>query len=357
MRVRFERGPPDRVETLHPAYFALVMATGIVALATHLHGIYALPNILFWLNAFFFIALIILTGVRIVRYPEAFAADLHSHRRGVGFFTVIAAFGVFGSQLVLQMEAVGLAIFFWIVAAVLWLVVTYGMLAVLSVNPSKPSLADGINGGWLVIVVAAQSVSILTVLILPSFVSANLQRPLMFAALVLWLSGGALYLWLTTLIFFRYTFLPMSAEEFTSPYWINMGSVAISTLAGATLLGQSALSPVVAELEPFVKGLTLFFWAVGSWWIPLLIVLGVWRYLICGVPFAYNPLYWGGVFPLGMYSVCTYRLVKIVDASFLMPVSYAFMIVAVAAWMAAFIGLVNSRLTSGHVHDPRIDRI
>jgi hypothetical protein len=66
--------------------------------------------------------------------------------------------------------------------------------------------------------------------------------------------------------------------------------VAISTLAGATLLGQSTLSPVVAELEPFVKGLTLFFWSVGSWWIRFLIVLGVWRYLICGVPFAYNPL-------------------------------------------------------------------
>lgn len=201
-----------------------------------------------------------------------------------------------------------------------------------------------INGGWLVIVVATQSVSILTVLMVPSFISVDFQKPLMFTALVRWLSGGALYLWLTTLIFFRYTFLPMSAEEFTSPYWINMGSVAISTLAGATLLGQSGLSPVVAELEPFLKGLTLFFWSVGSWWIPLLIVLGVWRYLICGVPFAYNPLYWGGVFPLGMYSVCTYRLVKIVDASFLMPVSFAFMIVAVAAWMAAFIGLVNSRL-------------
>ena len=227
MRLRFERGPPDNVETLHPAYFALVMATGIVALATHLHGIYALPNILFWLNAFFFIALIILTGVRIVRYPDAFATDLHSHRRGVGFFTVIAAFGVFGSQLVLQMEAAGLAIFFWFVAAALWLVVIYGMLAVLSVKQAKPSLADGINGGWLVIVVANQSVSILTVLILPSFVSADIQKPLMFTALILWLSGGALYLWLTTLIFFRYTFLPMSAEEFTSPYWINMGSVAI----------------------------------------------------------------------------------------------------------------------------------
>jgi tellurite resistance protein TehA-like permease len=342
MRLRFKRGPPDNLETLHPAYFALIMATGVVALAAYLHGIYVLPGILFWLNAFFLISLIVVTGMRIVRYPHVFVADLRSHSRGPGFFTVIAAFGVFGTQLVLQMEAVSLAIFCWIVAVGLWVVVTYGVLAVLTIEPDKPTLPKGIDGGWLVIVVATQSVSILSVLIRPSFVSAHHQEPLMFTALILWLSGAALFLWLTTLIFFRCMFLPMSAEELTPLYWINMGSAAISTLAGATLLEQSGLSPIVSALEPFVKGLTLFFWSAGTWWIPMLTALGVWRHLICGVPFAYDPRYWGGVFPLGMYSVCTYWLVKILGTSFLMPVSYAFMIVAVVAWMAAFVGFVDS---------------
>jgi hypothetical protein len=81
-----------------------------------------------------------------------------------------------------------------------------------------------------------------------------------------------------------------------------MGSAAVSTAAGATLVAHSASSPIVAELVPFIKGLPLFFWSVGSWWIPMLIALGVWRYLICGAPFAYGPLSWGGVFPLGMYA-------------------------------------------------------
>jgi tellurite resistance protein TehA-like permease len=350
MKLRVERGPRDNLETLHPAYFALIMATGIVALATHLHGIYALPSVLFWLNAFFFISLIVVMSMRIARYPQAFAADLRSHSRGVGFFTVIAAFGVFGSQLVLQMEAVSFAIFCWVIAAALWIIVTYGVLTMLIVEVNKPSLAEGINGGWLVIVVATQSVSILTVLILPSFASADTQGALMFTALTLWLSGGGLYLWLTTLILLRCTFSPMSAQDVTPLYWINMGSAAISTAAGATLVAQSALSPLATELMPFVKGLTLLFWSLGSWWIPMLIALGIWRYLICGVPFAYGPLYWGGVFPLGMYSASTYWLAKILSASYLMPVSYAFMIVAIIAWMATFVGLLDSALNWERPH-------
>lgn len=346
MRIRFKRGRHDNLETLHPAYFALVMATAIVALAADVHGIPWLPDILFWLNAFLFTVLAVATIARIVRYPAAFSADLQSHSRGVGFFTTGAACGVFGNQLLLQMHATGPAVFFWIASAVLWFVTTYGVLAILTVKAEKPGLADGLNGGWLVIVVATQAVAILTVLILAAGRFADLQQPLMFGALVLWLGGGALYLWLMTLIFFRYTFLPMSAQDLAPPYWINMGAVAISTLAGATLLSESLRSPIVMDLAPFIKGFTLFFWAIGSWWIPMLLVLGVWRYLIRGLPFTYDPLYWGGVFPLGMYSVCTYRLAQVLDAPYLLPLSEAFMVIAAVAWLTTFVGLVDSLLAA-----------
>ncbi|HET7911740.1 MAG TPA: tellurite resistance/C4-dicarboxylate transporter family protein [Pseudolabrys sp.] len=344
MRLRFQRGRPDNLETLHPAYFGMVMATGIVAIATMLCGVPIVPIVLFWLNAAIFAVLLVATGMRAVRYPGAFLADIRDHNRGVGFFTLVAAFGIFGNELVIQMQAAVAAVIFWAMTAVLWFVVTYGILAVLTVKPDKPGLTHGINGGWLVIVVATQSISILTVLILPAGVSADFHARLMFAALALWLGGGALYMWLMTLIFFRYTFRRMSAEDLTPPYWINMGAVAISTLAGATLLREAALSPTVIELAPFVKGFTLLFWAIGSWWIPMLLVLGVWRYIMCGVPFAYDPLYWGGVFPLGMYSVCTRRLAEVLNISFLMPVSTAFVVLAALAWLATFAGLIDSRL-------------
>jgi tellurite resistance protein TehA-like permease len=346
IQLHFARGRPDALQTLSPAYFALVMATGIVAAAARLHGVPVAPVVLFWLNAAFLAGLIVATCARAWRYPAAFAADIGSHSRGVGFFTAVAALAVFGDELVLQMHAIRSALFFWAAAAALLPVVLYGELAALTVRPDKPGLAGGLSGAWLLAVVAAQSVSILTVSLSASGAFAASRQPLMFLALVLWLGAGALYLWLITLIFYRTTFLPMAPEDFTPPYWINMGAAAISTLAGASLMGQSALSPIVTPVEPFIMGLTLLFWAVGSFWIPLLALLTVWAHLIRGLPFAYSPLGWGAVFPLGMYSVCTYHLAQIVDAPFLAPISSAFMVVAAAAWTATFAGLVDSRLNA-----------
>ena len=99
MRLRLEHGRRDELKTLNPSYFALVMATGIVSVATYLHGIPVLPTILFWLNALFLAGLVAATAARILYYPRAFAADIQSHSRGVGFFATVAATAVFGTEL------------------------------------------------------------------------------------------------------------------------------------------------------------------------------------------------------------------------------------------------------------------
>ena len=247
MKLRFERGRRDDLKTLHPAYFAMVMATGIVAISAHLHDMPALAALLFWLNALFLAGLLAATGARLLRYPRDVAADLRSHSRGVGFFTIVAALAVFGTQLDLQQGEARLAAVFWAVAAILWVVMTYGGLALLIAKADKPRLGDGLNGGWLVIVVAPQSVVLLTVLLLSHGLFAGLAPGLMFMALVLWLAGGALYLWIMTLIFYRYMFVVMTPEDFAPTDWINMGAAAISALAGATLVQHASLSPLVGR--------------------------------------------------------------------------------------------------------------
>ncbi len=338
----FEHAPRESLERLHPGYFALVMATGIVALGARLERLDWIPDILFWLNALFLAVLVTLLVLRAIRYPGALRADLQDHARAVGFFTVPAAFGVFGVELVLQRHALHLATASLLIAVILWALAMYGILAALTVKSPKPDLQRGLNGSWLVSVVATQSVAVLTVFVLSAGGLPQLRIQLMFLAMTFWLSGGAIYLWLMALIFFRYTFVEMSPQDLSPPYWINMGAVAISTLAGTMLIEFASMSPAVSGLLPFIKGLTLFYWSIGTWWIPMLLVLGVWRYLIRGVAFRYDPLYWGGVFPLGMYSVCTYRLTQVLPVPFLSPLAQVALYVALLAWLATLTGLLDS---------------
>lgn len=342
MMPRVEHAPRESVERLHPGYFALVMATGILALGARLERLSWVPEILFWLNALFLVVLIVLFVLRSILAPGAFSEDLRDHARGVGFFTVPAAFGVFGAELVLQRHALRLAIVWLLITAVLWALSMYGILAALTVKRPKPDVQHGLNGSWLVSVVATQAVAVLTVFVLSAGGLPPLRAHLMFLAMTFWLGGGAIYLWLMALIFFRYTFVEMSPEDLSPPYWINMGAVAISTLAGTMLIEFAPISPAVNELLPFIKGLTLLYWSIGTWWIPMLLVLGVWRYLIRGVAFRYDPLYWGGVFPIGMYAVCTYRLTQVLPIPFLLPLSRVALYIALLAWLATLAGLLDS---------------
>jgi tellurite resistance protein TehA-like permease len=326
------------IATLHPAYFALVMATGIVSIACALVGPHPVAVTLLWANTAFFVVLWVLTIIRIARFRDLVVADLMQHGRAVGFFTIVAATCVLGSQWLIIAGARTLSTWLWAAGIILWAVLTYGIFALLTVKKDKPTLADGINGGWLVSVVAAQSVAVLGAQLASGF-DDGAPIALLFC-LAMWLGGGMLYIWIISLIFYRYTFIEMRPSDLAPPYWINMGAVAISTLAGSLLVVAAPYSAIIRELLPFVKGLTLMFWATATWWIPMLVILGVWRHLYSRFPLRYDPLYWGAVFPLGMYTVATYRLAQAIDAPFLLTIPGVFVYIALAAWTLTMAGLL-----------------
>ena len=334
---------PSALAGLSPACFALVMATGIVSLAARLQGMAAVAWGLFGLNVAAWLVLCGLSVLRVARYPRRVLADLADHLRGPGFFTAIAATAVLASQFVLFGTSDAVATALGALAAVLWLLFTYAIFTALTIKEGKPPLDKGINGAWLLAVVATQSLAVLAALL-----ATRLPQPwrlqLNFFALSMWLWGGMLYIWMISLIFYRYTFFAFAAGDLTPPYWINMGAMAISTLAGSLLIANAPDAPFLQALLPFLKGFTVLYWATGTWWIPMLLVLAVWRYLYKRFPLRYDPLYWGAVFPLGMYSASTHEMTHALGLDFLGGVAPVFFYAALAAWAAAFIGLLRRLL-------------
>lgn len=153
-----------------------------------------------------------------------------------------------------------------------------------------------------------------------------------------------LYIWMMSLIFYRYSFFRFSPGDLSPPYWINMGAMAISTLAGSYLIANTKDAPFLAEILPFLKGFTVFYWVTGTWWIPMLLILGVWRHIIKRFPLTYDPLYWGAVFPLGMYAVSTFTMTNVLGLEFLGILPRVFSWIALAAWLTALAAWANNLL-------------
>lgn len=328
----------DGLATLSPAYFGMVMATGIVSLAAQQMAMPRLARAIFAINIVAYAVLWVLNILRVARFPRAFFTDLIDHLRGPGFFTFVAATSVLGSQVVLQAGLVRIGFALWFLAVALWLVLTYTIFTAFTVKQVKPPLEKGLSGAWLLAVVATQSIAVLAA-ILAARVAQPHRVELNFLALSMWLLGGMLYIWMMSLIFYRYTFFPFSPGDLSPPYWINMGAMAISTLAGSRLMLNIGDAPFLASMLPFLKGFTVFYWVTGTWWIPMLVILGIWRHVYRRYPLAYDPLYWGAVFPLGMYAVSTRTMIDALGFDFLRPLPAAFTWIALAAWTLAFVAL------------------
>ena len=324
---------------LNPAWFSLVMATGIVGIAASTQGIPVVPAFLMWANIVFYALLWLVYLVRMVAFPRAFFGDFRQHASAMGYFTVVAGSGVLGSQILQVGNYQTGAQFLWFVALISWVVIVYAVpVGLIAQRAGKPQFSQGIQGNWLLWTVGTASVSVLGTQVAPFFGAAS---QVVFWSYLFWLISVMFYLWVITMIVQRLFFYDLPAGQLSPTYWIDMGAVAIATLAGATLLRAQAQPPLIDRIEPFTIGLTLLLWITASWWIPWLFVMGFWRHVILGQPPWFKPGWWGMVFPLGMYAAATGAVSQALDLpAILDTIASVFVWIALLAWAATFANML-----------------
>jgi tellurite resistance protein TehA-like permease len=122
-----ERSTTGALRDLPPAYFALVMATGIVSIGADQVGLRWLALALLGLNALAYPTLVTLTLLRARRHRAQLVADLTDHQRAPGFFTIVAGTCVLGTQVLRLAGSLTAAVAFLVAGLVLWVLLTYGI--------------------------------------------------------------------------------------------------------------------------------------------------------------------------------------------------------------------------------------
>src|SRR5690554_1555355 len=311
------------------------MATGIVSTAFQVVGWELVSGILLAIAIGGLVALTGMTVWRLFAHPRQMVADAANPGRAFGYFSAVAALNVVGVRLY-DPDAPAATIGLAIVSVPLWLLLTYGVPGALILRTNDRSVASEVNGSWFLWVVGTQSLATASAAIAPLWHNQALAA----IAVALWGIGVMLYLILATLVTLRLLTVRSEPRTLGASYWIYMGATAITVLAGSRILVLPAEAPIVAATSEIVSGLTFVLWAFGVWWVPLLVIFGIWRHAVRRVPLRYEAELWSIVFPLGMYAVASIHYGTEVGLPLVVSMGEVGAWVAGAAWLVVAASMV-----------------
>lgn len=326
--------------TMDPGYFAAVMATGIVSIGCRLLGHTVVAEVLLYCTIAAFAILLLAYLTRAMRFPKRFRQSLTAPSSAVAFFTIVAGTNVLAIAVLAYRHWI-LATVLGVAAFLVWLTLTYGLFSSIVLAGNHPLLRE-FNGVWLVWVVGTQSIAVLATVLAGQLPWPTGQEVLGVASVLFWSVGVVLYLILVVIIFLRLFLIETTPAEMGPAYWILMGATAISVraAAGILVLTGNAQGQLIGQLKPFVLGLAVVLWSFGSWFIPMLVLFGLWRYFVRRFPWGYEPKLWSVVFPLGMYAVASVTLGRAIDFEFMQQLAAVWVWFGVAAWAAVALLMV-----------------
>lgn len=327
----------DAVRTLTPGYFALVMGTGIVSIALDLQGHQRPSEVLFALAGAAYLILIVLSGWRAFAHRGSLLEDFRNTRRAFGFFTFVAGTNVLGARAAIEgwypLTAVLLTI-----AGLVWIVFGYVIPWSPVLGRQERPVVAAANGTWFIWVVASQSIAVATARLEPVYPGG--RQVLAIVAVLSWSVGVFLYAASAVFVSLRLMLYPLEPRDIDPPYWVAMGSVAITVVAGAGIVEMDS-APMADAVRGLVAGLSVIFWCLATWLIPVLVAMEWWRHKVNRIPLTYEATLWSVIFPLGMCSVASITLGRADQLPIVESIGAGWIWVALAAWVITFVAMVR----------------
>lgn len=321
--------PLEAIRQFTPNWFAVVMGTGVLALALaqwpgDVPGLHLLAEGLWLFNVLLFV---LFTGLYTARWVLFF----DEARRIFGHSTVSMFFGTIPMGLATLIN--GLLVFGlprWgggvvLLAETLWwidvaMALACGVLIPFLMFTRQEHRIDQMTAVWLLPVVAAEVAAASGGLLAPHLADAHSQLVMLVTSYILWAFSLPVAFSILTILLLRMALHKLPHENMAASSWLALGPIGTGAL-GMLLLGGDAplifaandlpgLGEVAAGVG-VVAGITL--WGFGLWWMLMALLITA-RYLRTGIPF--NLGWWGFTFPLGVYALATLKLASLLSLGF-----------------------------------------
>lgn len=351
----------DAIRYFHPGWFASVMGTGILAVATK-HSAVVVPAledvaVVLWIvNAVLCAVLLVPWVARWILYPREASADASHPTRGpfystlpIGLLVLGVDFAAIGSAHMDADTAVRIAQGLFIAGTVLAFV--FGVLVPFRwfTGPGIP--AEQVNGGWFIPPVANIVVPAASAPLISTWGSEEACRFACIAAFAFFGIGVLLFVVVGVLLIGRLIEHALPEAHLAPTLWIGLGPIGVGSLALVRL--SMTASPVfgayVAEAQVLLRLAALALWGFGLWWLAMAIVLTV-RYL--GGPFPFAMSWWAFTFPPGAYTVATFLLGDAYGAGYLTGFAFALWILLVAFWVVVLMRTIAGVYTGSLLKAP-----
>lgn len=307
----------DVIRYFHPGWFASVMGTGILAVATS-HTVPFVPVVkglavgLWAFNTLLCLVLLVLWVARWLFFFNEAWADLSHPTRGpfystlpIGLLVLGVDFSAIGRQVIGAELAIPIAQGLWIAGTLL--AFFFGVLIPFKwfTAPSLP--IEQTNGGWFMPPVANIVVPASAAPLIATWGSPELCYLMCLVAFAFLGIGFFLFLIVGVLLIGRLIYHPLPHAHLAPTLWIGLGPIGVGSLALVRL--STTASPIfgehISEAQMFLRLASLSLWGFGVWWLITAIALTL-HYLREPFPFAMS--WWAFTFPLGAYTVATYLL-------------------------------------------------